>query len=275
MKSRSNGLCLLHLLLISLWLSACGPTEAQVQATSTQIAADIFATLTASAPTPTLAPRPTSTPIPTPTPAFDAFVNVPSLRIYAGPAVTYAPVADLSMQDGLIIKGRDRDCNWLNIAIPQEGWVNTQFGRVTLNSPCETFPHGFYRPENGAIMIDKRENYGTGKLEVDNGYLQDIHVVLTYLDSNLSVYSIYIHSQEQAALVGIPDGEYNIYYSSGTNWDGVDYGFTSNATYRKFEDSIAFTTKKFPGWKLTLNPVEGGTAKTDIISPNEFPSLGD
>jgi hypothetical protein len=55
---------------IFLFLAACGPSEAQIEATRTQIALEIFQTQTAAA-TPTFTPSPTftNTPIP-PTPTF-------------------------------------------------------------------------------------------------------------------------------------------------------------------------------------------------------------
>ncbi|MGB2962513.1 MAG: hypothetical protein WBB69_00820 [Anaerolineales bacterium] len=58
----------LSLLLIFL-LSACGPSEADIQATGTQVAAELYGTQTALAPTitPTITPTPTETLTPTPT----------------------------------------------------------------------------------------------------------------------------------------------------------------------------------------------------------------
>jgi hypothetical protein len=57
----------LMILLLGISLASCGPTPAELDAQSTQVAADIFATLTAQAPTstPTLSPTPTVTPSPT------------------------------------------------------------------------------------------------------------------------------------------------------------------------------------------------------------------
>lgn len=54
---------------LALSLSACGPSQAELDATATQVAADIFATQTALAPTitPTFTPTPTFIPSPTPT----------------------------------------------------------------------------------------------------------------------------------------------------------------------------------------------------------------
>jgi hypothetical protein len=78
------AILILTILLFSLAFAACGPTEEEEQANATQIAAEIFATQTAAAPTathtptntPTFTPMPTSTttpaptdtPVPTPTP---------------------------------------------------------------------------------------------------------------------------------------------------------------------------------------------------------------
>jgi hypothetical protein len=54
--------------LVIVWLmSGCGPSQEELDATATQIAANIFATQTAEAPTETPTPLPTDTPTPTPT----------------------------------------------------------------------------------------------------------------------------------------------------------------------------------------------------------------
>jgi hypothetical protein len=269
MTSRLLNPLFFPLLLLTLWLSACGPSEEQIQATSTQIVKNIFATLTASAPTLTLTPAPTSTPV------FGAFVNVPILKVYFEPGFGYSPVGNLPAQEGLSVVGRDRYCNWLNIDKPLNGWVNAQLGRVILNFPCATFPHGYYRPENGAIFVDKREKIGIGILKVDNGFPKDAHVLITY--QNMPIYSLYIHSQEQAVLEGVPDGEYNVYFSSGTDWDAVDYRFTSDAIYMKFEDIFSYVTQgnQSVKWTITMGSAEGGIAVTKPVSPGEFPSIGD
>lgn len=58
------------LLLIGALLSTCGPSQAQLDTAATQVASNVFATLTAQAPTvtPTFTPSPTSTETPTSTP---------------------------------------------------------------------------------------------------------------------------------------------------------------------------------------------------------------
>lgn len=270
----SSGLSCLRVVLlvcIALGLPACGLNEAQLLATATQIARNIYATLTASVPTPTLTPRPTATP------AFDAFVNMDGVKVYSGPGQTYPIVGELGLQEGLTIAGRNCNCAWLKITAPSEGWVNTKLGKVALNLPCKTYPHAYYRPENGANTFEKRESYGLGRLEVDNGLSKDAHVILAHPKSQLPVCSMYIHSQGQATLVGIPNSEYEVFFSTGTDWDAVDYRFTSNAVYQKFNNTIVYETKnqKYTIWTITLHPVEGGTEGTESVPPDEFPAISE
>ena len=75
-------------LLMGIILAACGLSQAELDVQATRVAADIFATLTAGAPTltptrtptatPTAAPAPTETPTPTPVlhPGWTSYTNV-------------------------------------------------------------------------------------------------------------------------------------------------------------------------------------------------------
>jgi len=63
MKILRKGLWILTLM--ALVLCACGPSQAELDSTATKVAADIFATQTAEAPTATFTPEPTDTPTPT------------------------------------------------------------------------------------------------------------------------------------------------------------------------------------------------------------------
>lgn len=70
-------------------LSACKPSEAEMQATVTQVAAEMFGTQTALAPTatptstPTITPTPTDTPTPTPTPTLTSTLRPPTATLTA------------------------------------------------------------------------------------------------------------------------------------------------------------------------------------------------
>jgi len=66
MENRSS--LMLVVLLSAILVAACGPSQAELDAQETKVAAAIFATQTAQAPTATPTPTPTDTPTPSPTP---------------------------------------------------------------------------------------------------------------------------------------------------------------------------------------------------------------
>jgi len=83
------------LVLISILIAGCGPSEAELNATSTYVASTEFAKMTAEAPTPTLTatltatptpiptstPTPTFTPTPTPSPEAHALLSLEDLEL--------------------------------------------------------------------------------------------------------------------------------------------------------------------------------------------------
>lgn len=72
-------------------LAACGPSQAEMDSTSTQIAANIFATQTAAIPTATQTPNPSKTPTPTLT-LTPSNTPTPSLTPTITPAPTRTPL---------------------------------------------------------------------------------------------------------------------------------------------------------------------------------------
>lgn len=88
------------IVLVMVFLSACGPSEEEQNATATQIAANIFGTQTAEAPTytptplPTETPTPTNTATPTSTPT-DTPTATPTPLPTDTPTVTPTPTPDL------------------------------------------------------------------------------------------------------------------------------------------------------------------------------------
>ena len=262
-------------------LTSCGlghelPSEEQLQTTATYIAARILATQTARAPTITFTPEPTHIPTITATPVFDAVVNAALLKAFSEPKINNNPIYEFSIQDGLMIIGRNRDCSWIEVVTPlgDPGWVNTQLDRVSLETPCEFLPHGFWRPENGTVVFDRRTSQGNGELLIENGLEEDGYIILTDI-SEKPILGYFIHSTSEIHLMRIPDGEYYIYVSTGGMWDIVDYRFTENARYEKFQDPIGFnsTSTSYTTWSLTLHQVEGGSAAVDALSPDEFPKV--
>jgi hypothetical protein len=139
---------------------------ANLDATATEIAREIFATQTAAAPVdtptapatdtpqstdtpeptptdtptpePTDTPRPTDTPVPSPTPEPDLVVEAESLNVRSGPGTAYDIVAAVKEGDTLVVLGQAYDCAWLLVELPggDEGWITGAAEYVDLNLSC-------------------------------------------------------------------------------------------------------------------------------------------
>jgi ABC-type amino acid transport substrate-binding protein len=79
-------------------IAACGPSQAELDARETEVAASIFATQTAAAPTLTLTPSPTTEPIHTPTPT-------PTPSPTLTPTITPTPTPQITSERGTLIQG--------------------------------------------------------------------------------------------------------------------------------------------------------------------------
>jgi len=205
-------------------------------------------------------------------------VNVSLLKVFTDPKISTNSIYEFSSLDGLTVIGRNRDCSWLEVVTPfgDTGWVNTQLERVSLNTPCESLPHGYWRPENGAIIFDLRESQGKGEITITNGLTQDSYIVLTD-PGDKPILGCYIRSGSENLLKGIPDGNFYIFFATGETWDIVDFRFSESARYQKFQDMLAFTSTRtsYTTWELTLHRVEGGTAVTETLPPEEFPNVNE
>ena len=63
----------------------------------------------------------------------------------------------------------------------------------------------------------------------------------------------------------------------GNEWDGTLMRFTQNKKYERFEDILEYkeTSSSYTTYEVTLHAVEGGTAATEYVDPDNFPSVGD
>jgi WD40 repeat protein len=109
---------------ITLWTVRSESAEAIVPLTPTPVPTDT--------PTATATPRPTATPTPptptlTPTPVPEAFANVAKgLNVRRGPGTVYSIVTVVPQGARLIVGGRNPECTWWWVTIPNDGdgWVS-------------------------------------------------------------------------------------------------------------------------------------------------------
>ncbi len=118
---------------------------------------------------------------------------------------------------------------------------------------------------------------GRGEMTVDNGGGDDAVVSLTM--NKRSVYSVYVRKGSKYTVTGIRDGTYEIFFTTGADWDSQNQNFTRDRTFQRFDQTMTFTTtttateRRWSTWNITLYPVVGGNANTSTVNPNDYPGV--
>jgi uncharacterized protein YgiM (DUF1202 family) len=268
--------------LTCLLLTACAKKTQDQSTLRTQIAAEIYATLTAVAPTETDTPQPTPTvtitPFPTlsPTPMPQGVIQPVVLNMREGPGLDYAVLDGLKSGDIVSIVGQYSTCAWLKIMTQagKEGWIKGDSIYVQYTAECASLAHGSFRPATGTVIADKRAVGGLGQLKVQNGTDTDGVVLITTEDGTLLL-SFYVRLKEEFTYTGVPNGKMLIYFMLGSNWDGDEKRFMQISSTRKMDQPLEFATTgtSFSVWTISLNPVESGTGKASDVPPDQFPIL--
>ncbi|MFI5732704.1 hypothetical protein ACIA49_21475 [Kribbella sp. NPDC051587] len=117
------------------------------------------------------------------------------------------------------------------------------------------------RGANGQI-IQRSGARGAGTLQITNNGSVDVVVVVATSVPRQPQASIYVRHGSKTNLRGIR-GSYNVFFKSGSAWDGVSRQFTEGCSFSKYDD-------RFDGkydWTITLSPVIGGNASTSKVDP--------
>jgi hypothetical protein len=143
----------------------------------------------------------------------------------------------------------------------------------TLPSPVPVAPKTPYRYlSNGTVLYSSSSAFnGEGDLSISNGSGSDA-VVKLITSSGSKVYSVYIRTNNSYTIKNINDGIYRVLFSFGSDWDSGQKKFLVNPSAEAFDDTFDFQTTdtQASGYRITLNPVEGGKATTNPIDPSTF-----
>jgi hypothetical protein len=107
---------------------------------------------------------------------------------------------------------------------------------------------------NGA-RIKSAKSSSSNRLTVKNQSTQDIVVSLTVGASTTATLMFYVAANNSATYVGIANGTYDIWYTSGVDWDAGTEGFTRRCSYLHDASTLAFkeTSTKYDVWTVTLS----------------------
>jgi hypothetical protein len=125
-------------------------------------------------------------------------------------------------------------------------------------------------------VIEPLVTEGPGSLNVFNGTSQDAYIKLIDPLSDELVASFYVQSNSTFTLEEIPDGTYEVIFTSGENWDSNTRSFTMSKSFARFDDPLDFNTilladggTEYRTYELTLHSVENGNAQTSGVSEQE------
>ena len=87
-----------------------------------------------------------------------------------------------------------------------------------------------------------------------------------------AVYAGFVRANSVLDISGIPDGAYRLLFAAGHGWDDIDGRFKQREGSSELREPLEFKTTPTTRdlMSISLNPVVGGTAKTDSISTSEF-----
>jgi hypothetical protein len=292
----------------ALLTGGCALDSSQKAQFETQVAATVYAEQTRlTSPTPTAlptakstpTPKPTPTPPLTPTPAPDAVVLGRHLGVYDGPGDDFKLICVVFEGEQLAVQGAYggyQYCQWLNVIATDgsQGWIENDPENLQVNIGCYGLPIPSFRPLTGMSVIKdsygvytrnadvypfEGSGWGYGNLStfaVENKSTLDAVVLLIDEDDHRT--SFYIRAGESYRLEGFPEGKYEVFITTGLDWDYGQSAFLTRPTYERFINPIEFKSSWEPGakateWTLTLGTAQASSMQTEQISPQEFPSL--
>lgn len=135
---------------------------------------------------------------------------------------------------------------------------------------------GGSRPPNGKLLRAGNTG-GRSELTIGNGGSHD--AVVTLSKRGRPVISVYVRKDKTYTVKSVPDGSYSVFFTGGSGWDGTARAFGRDCAFSRFEDPLEFRTTRddFGGlhwvnFTITLQPVAGGTARTEDVNPDDFPN---
>jgi hypothetical protein len=131
------------------------------------------------------------------------------------------------------------------------------------------------RPPNGKLLRAGNTG-GRSELTIENGGSTD--AVVTLSKGRRPVISVYVRKDKTYTVKSVPDNSYTVFFTAGSGWDGTTRAFGRDCAFSRFEDPLEFRTTRddaggiyWQNFTITLQPVAGGTARTEDVNPDDFP----
>ncbi|WP_143041297.1 hypothetical protein [Streptomyces indicus] len=129
------------------------------------------------------------------------------------------------------------------------------------------------RLKNGKFVKDGSRG-GRGVLKID-GAATD--AVVTLARGGKAVFSVYVRKNSKAQVQRVSDGDYTIYFTAGSDWNGKARTFNRNCSFDKFEKKARFTTRTsatqitYTIFTIGLKTSLTGNSPVTPVDPGELP----
>jgi len=162
------------------------------------------------------------------------------------------------------------------------GQLRDTIAKLATADPANSYHVGAFLPAvtqdtnrfapTGTIVAGRTYS-GEGSLTITNGGDTDATLGIVPDNGNTPMVTVYVGHGATYRLNGIPDGVYQIYMTSGDDWDAGARLFARNCDFQRFDDTLDYTTTDFEAtlYQITITPVVNGNASVSSVDPNAFP----
>jgi hypothetical protein len=162
--------------------------------------------------------------------------------------------------------------------------IRTALQSYAKLDPAHAYKIGYFLPAATAeqnrrlgngTFVKKGTRNGSGKLKIDNtGGADDAAISVVPNNTKATAFTVYVMAGQSYTVSGVRDGTYQIYLTTGADWDGGANGFSRKCAFEKFADTFDFktTSSQYTQWTITLQTSIGGNARTDDVNPGDFPT---
>jgi hypothetical protein len=119
-------------------------------------------------------------------------------------------------------------------------------------------------------LIDSMHRGGRGQLRVDNGTGHD--AVVELVQDGKPVVSVYVGTGLNTTVDDIDDGSYELFYTSGIDWDSQLKTFTRSCLFKRFPMPASVTTTPMEGAVRSTTQVIGLRDKIEENAQTTVPS---
>lgn len=175
---------------------------------------------------------------------------------------------------------------------PTRPEVFAPLSQVKPTPTVDTLLPGDVRVPHGMTEFNVPQN-GRGEISIQNGGSTDAVAKLVDPSTGRLIAICSVQTGRSFSLTRIPEGTYTLVFATGWDWNNAKGKFNRADTFRAFLEPFRFTVqRRYTGtetrggnvydtyadysntYRVTLNPVVGGTAKTRSISADEFYGYG-